>query len=857
VNSPQGSAPPSADLASWGIDPAWSRRLDVPSHDGSTHAWHLLDTGTPDPQAVVLCVHGNPTWSAAWEPLLRRLGSSHRVIAVDQLSMGFSDLVGPRNFADRVADLHDVITALGNEIPGLGADVPLVLAGHDWGGAVVMGSAVDHPERIKGLILCNTGIRVPPGRSAPGIIRLAAAAPLRDLVCRRTRLFVEGTIGLSRRRLDAAQRAALRAPYRTAERRRAIADFVGDIPLQADHPSADRLDDVVARLPGLDVPVLLAAGSADPVFNDDFAADLAALLPRADLHRFADCGHLVVLESSTSSRRAAAAGAVSARADVAGVAAAWLDDLDASSPPLGAAPTPTVAVDSGHPLYGVDPWSVISGQLPTDGGRLTWGELADRIEHVAVGLRAAGLQPGDRVAVVTPPGVDLPAVVYGIWRAGGVTVIADRGLGVRGVGRALRGARPQWIVGPRAALTVARAARWTPGATALDVTALVGGGSEPRAGSSDDWRWPDDDAPAALLFTSGATGAAKGVRYTHGQLISQRDALVQTYAIEADDRLVAAFAPFALYGPALGITTALPDIDVTRPSGLTHDDLVTAVSAIDATLLFASPAALANVVHTADPAAGRLTGLRLVMSAGAPVAAELLTEVAAMAPAASLHTPYGMTEVLPVADIGLDEIVAADADDPAGGVCVGRPVAGAEVRIEPIGESSRSGFGEIVVRSPWVSAGYADLWATHRAARPGGGWHRTGDVGHLDDAGRLWVEGRLAHVIGTAGGVVGPVPLERAVERSLGVRRVAAVGVGPWGQQQVVVAVETGSAKRLALVTGELAARVRQAVERECEQRVAAVFTIGALPVDIRHNAKIDRSAVASSAATLLAGGHR
>ncbi len=205
---------------------------------------------------------------------------------------------------------------------------------------------------------------------------------------------------------------------------------------------------------------------------------------------------------------------------------------------------------------------------------------------------------GDRVAMLTPPGVDLVAAVYGVWRAGGVTVVADRGLGLRGLGAAVRGARPSWVIGPRRALRAARTLRWAPRATMVDIDELVAAGpgtlpDEPRA-----------DDVAAILFTSGATGPAKGVRYLHRQLAEQRDALARTYEITGDDRLVAAFAPFALYGPALGIPTCLPDCDVTKPGELTADTLEAACSRIGATLAFGSPAALANVVATATAARG-------------------------------------------------------------------------------------------------------------------------------------------------------------------------------------------------------------------------------------------------------------
>ena len=760
--------------------------------------------------------------------------------------MGFSDRVERRRYADRVRDLDDVVVAL-----GLPARSPLVVAAHDWGGAIAMGWVVQDPQQIAGLILCNTGIAVPKGRSAPSIIRLAAWAPILDLVCRGTPVFVEGTLRLSGRRLDRRDRQAFRAPYRSAPARAAIADFVDDIPLREGHPSEATLAAVADRLEGVRAPVLLAWGAKDPVFDDDFAADLADRFPDATLQRFPDANHLVMAE-----------------VDVAGVAETWLDDLFAGRlrhPMSDAVTTERSASElstSTTPPGGPSVWSQIAARhddhdeafvdLAT-GDAITFAELSERVESVACELRRRGLEPGDHVAIVTPPGVDLVAAVYGVWRAGGVTVIADRGLGLRPLGRAIRSAHPAWVIGPRRALAAASVLRWAPRATRLEVGALV---TSPRAALPPE---PDPDDPAAVLFTSGATGPAKGVRYRHRQLMAQRDALARTYAITPEDRLVAAFAPFALYGPALGIPTALPDCDVTRPAELTAGLLDAACTRIGATLAFASPAALANVVATAD--AGRhdgMAGLRLVLSAGAPVASEVLDAVAALAPAASTHTPYGMTEVLPVCDIDLDGIHRAEADEPAGGVCVGDPVDGAEVRIAPLGFDAgampdalpRGTTGEILVRAPWVSDGYLGLWATERAARPGSGdWHRSGDVGHVDGSGRLWVEGRAVHVIETTDGPVTSVPVERVVERTLGVPRVAAVGVGPAGRQQLVVVLEQPDADD-GPADSSTADRVRSALGRP----VAAVLTVSALPVDIRHNAKIDRAAVAAWASDVLAG---
>jgi olefin beta-lactone synthetase len=845
-------APPIPDADTWrrwGLDPAWSRQVDVASHEGGTHRWHLLDTGVPahDPTApVVLCVHGNPTWGYAWASFLRRLHPTYRIVAVDQLGMGYSDRTGPRRYAERVRDLDDVIVAL-----ELGRHSPLVVAAHDWGGAIAMGWAVQDPRQVAGMILCNTGIAVPEGRSAPAIIRLAASPWLRDAVCRASTMFVEGTVRLSGRRLTKIDREAFRAPYRAAPARAAIADFVGDIPLYEGHPSESAIAEVAARLASVKAPVLLAWGARDPVFDDDFAADLAGRFSNSTTHRFAGANHLVMAE-----------------ADVAGVAETWLNDLfggrlaDLSATPAADDGDPVVAATSAEDIRPL--WAAIDERRrdPTEafvdeatGDSVSFAELARRVDGVAGELRRRGMEPGDHVAMLTPPGVDLVAAVYGVWRAGGVTVIADRGLGLRGLGRAVRSARPRFVIGPRRARLAAAVLRWAPNATRLDVAALVtavaGTLPAPPAGAE----------PAAVLFTSGATGPAKGVRYLHAQLAAQRDALASTYAITADDRLVAAFAPFALYGPALGVPTALPDVDVTKPGELTADALDAACERIGATLAFASPAALANVTSTARPGAPRpgLDRLRVVFSAGAPVPSETLHAMAELAPTASLHTPYGMTEVLPVADIALDEIERAEADDPRGGVCVGRPVAGAEVRIAALGfdademptELVPGTTGEILVRAPWVSDGYLGLWATQRAARPGpvGDWHRSGDVGHIDADGRLWVEGRVVHVIHAADGPITSVPVERVVERTLGLARVAAVGVGPNGRQQLVVVIEDAAAAE-GLAGAALTASVRRVVS----EPVASVLTVGHLPVDIRHNAKIDRTAVAAWASDVLAG---
>lgn len=811
-----------------GIEPGWSRSIDVSFADGKRLRVHALDASPREgsrPPLTVVCVHGNPTWSLVWRSFHRRLGDRYRVLAVDQVSMGLSERTGSRTFAERVDDLGRILDAF--EVEG-----PVVLAAHDWGGPIALGWALEHRERVRGILLGNTGVELPP-TGVPLLIRLARHRALCDLACRQTSLFLRATLATAHGRIDKDVRKALLSPYAARRDRQAIADFVTDIPTTPEHPSFAALAEVAARLPELDVPVLLAWGERDPVFNLGFGADLRRRLPQAELHLFPLAGHLVVEEE-----------------DVAALADAWIERLlkpkrrPAVVPPRADAAALWAALVARE---GDDATAVAVGGGPS----LTFADLAGRVAAIAEGLRDAGVAPGDRVALLAPEPPDFIAAAYACWVIGAVTVVVDRGLGLRGLSRALRGAEPRWLLGTRTTLGVARALRWAPAARRLELGSLRGRGMKLSAVA--ERLAPGGDAPAAVVFTSGATGPAKGVLYDQRRMSAQFEAVRACYGIGADDRLVAAFAPFALYGPALGIPVAVPDCDITKPASLRADALADACAAVGATILFAAPAALDGVLASRERLSARgreaLGALRLVLSAGAPVPQRILEAFGRLAPGAELHTPYGMTEALSIADIDLTTLAAVG---PGRGVCVGHPVAGVRIRIEPLARGEGES-GEIVVSAPWQSLGYDGLWATTDRARwiddEGVEWHRTGDVGRLDAEGRLWVEGRMVHVVATADGPVTPVPLEIAVESATGLR-CAVTGVGPPGCEQVVVVVEHEG--KAGLAAASLDGTVREVL---APQAVAAVLTVPAFPVDIRHNSKIDRTRLGRWAGAFLAGG--
>ena len=825
------SAPSAQLLGEIGLDPSWSHTIDVPSHDEQIHRWHYLDRpGLDNDAPTVLCLHGNPTWSYLWSRLFNELNEKFRIVAPDHLSMGFSDQIGPRRYRDRVADINDFVNALG--ISG-----PIWLVAQDWGGAIAMGYAVAHSERIAGLVLSNTGIAVPSGRKAPRLIQISASGGLHRTITRNTSLFVRGTAYLPGAGLSQQQRKGLVAPYVNRNQRDGVAGFVADVPFNEEHESFGDIAEVAAQLPNLKVPVRLWWGAKDPVFNDDFADDLMKRFADVQIQRVANSGHLAVLETSIASF---VESAISEARSV----------------------DPQVIESQGSPE---SLWSRIMNPSrkdtlaihdDADQSSVTFAELDSRVATFAQALVQRGIEAGQRVAVLVPPSIDLIALVYACWRIGAVTVIADRGLGLNGLGRAVKSSRVQHVVGIRSAVVAARTLRWAPRASLIDLKSLQN--SMQLEGLKQLGRpEPTHEDLAAILFTSGATGPAKGVRYTHSQLGAQRDILQKVYNISDTDSFVAAFAPFALFGPALGITTGLADMDVTSPATLTAKALDDACRATRATMVFASPAALANVLKTSSTNLSSLKHVRLVMSAGAPVPIDTLRQMKKLCPDAEMHTPYGMTEVLPVADLSLQQ---REAVGEGSGVCVGRPVDGCYVKVVAIDGGTTnlpSGeCGEVVVSARWMSLGYNRLWLTQQNARfesDGLTWHRTGDVGHLDGDGNLWIEGRVVHMIHAAHGSITPVPLEVACEKISGVKRAAAVGIGNKGAQQLVIVLETDQAKE-DIAPAHLAIRVREAL---ADEDVVAIWVTKKLPVDIRHNSKIDRTALAQKMQKVLSGRSR
>ncbi len=803
-------SPSAEELLSFGLNPSWSRRVTFLNTAGTPVDWHVLDTGA-GPLGTLVCVHGNPTWSYLFKDVLTTLAPGWRVIAVDQSGMGYSERNHPRRLSERIDEL---VQFCRQEVCG-----PVVLVAHDWGGPVAVGAA-GHLN-VQALILANTAVAKPEGVEVPPLIKAARA--LVDFSCRRTPMFVRGTAAMTTKE----HRKALNAPYRSADRREAVRDFVADIPLGPDDPSAEALALVGTTFDQLTCPILLIWGGKDPVFHDRFLSDLRRRQPSASIERHPNSGHLVLLDGA-----------------VGPVIAQWLN-LQASGLPADASDTLNdqlvdETVFSSLTRHSSDTSTIYRGP----DGSLTWEDLGRRAEKASKVLAMGGLRPGDRVALLVPPSPDLLVAAAAVWRCGGVLAVVDPSGGLWSIRRLLRAQAPRMVIGTRRTLLGDRLFRFTPGSiaagfgvrgVALDLDASIDA-ALPMVGLH-------REDLAAIVHTSGATGPAKAVRYTHGALTSQREALRALVQPEPDQVFTTSFAAFLLLAPVLEMSCVRPDIPIDQPSALGFDELFAASDGGPIGTAWLSPASARQLTKTA---AGRSIAIGRTLLAGAPIPAPLAHSVKEITGGLVL-APYGMTECLPITGGEDPELIG-----PSGGTSVGFPVDGCTVKVVSLSDPRQAlgdgQWGEILVNAPWMFAGYDGAWTKSEASTldlDGISFHRTGDVGYFNE-GRLYILGRLAHVLSTKDGPRASVAIEGPIATALGCE-VAAVGVGPEGLQVVTVVLNTQGKLRLAEPNLALEAR------RVSNVPLAAVLE-GTLPVDHRHQSKVDRTVLRDLVATFLEG---
>ncbi|MBT3153721.1 AMP-binding protein [Streptomyces sp. CHD11] len=488
------------------------------------------------------------------------------------------------------------------------------------------------------------------------------------------------------------------------------------------------------------------------------------------------------------------------------------------------------------------------------------GELVRHCHHIARALHDAGVRPGHKAVVMTRDAHDLTAVCYALGLLGAVPVLIEPRAEV---GRCLQDTVPDVFIGEPPAHLGRLALGW--GRPHVRIALVTGPAQFPagrrlatRTPAGDTRppavREPDGDEPALIAFTSGSTGRPKGAEYRHATLAGQLDALTTLMDPRPDDVLLAGFLPAALLGPLLGPATIAPAVNHLAPARTPPAELVGPILRHRATVVLASPAVLTLIARHCARHRVTLPSVRQILSFGAPLRVRLADALRRAVPDdAEILSVYGATECLPVSAITDHDLRATRARPPAGhaGTCLGRPVPGVRARIL---DSDATGLGEIAVTGTTVSPVYharPDADAVTKSDSDHGVLHRTGDLGRLDDEGRLWFLGRKAHLVTGTGFTLATEDIEAAADTAPGVRRTALVGVGTAVCQLPVLCVEPAPSTPRATAL----AAVRAVLKNHPEgHRVGALLIRSGFPTDPRHNSKIDRMRLAGWAARRLRG---
>ncbi len=497
---------------------------------------------------------------------------------------------------------------------------------------------------------------------------------------------------------------------------------------------------------------------------------------------------------------------------------------------------------------------------------LSFGELERLSNQCAAYLRMRGIQKGSRVQLAVKPGLELILITFALFKLAAVPVIIDPGMGRKNFLTSVKRTSPEFFIGIPVAIWLSR----------LFSSSFRGVKSRIKVGSKfekvldrqnlsppilEDTR---EDDIAAILFTSGSTGPPKGVLYEHGMFDAQVRLIGEVFGIERGEVDLPMLPIFALFNPAFGMTTVVPEMNPSRPATVDAQKIVQAIRQSEVTNSFGSPVIWKKISDYCVQESIQLPSIRRVFMAGAPVPPDLIRSFLPIIPNGEIHTPYGATESLPISSISGNRVLSETRTKTnlGAGTCVGKPLPEVEVKIIEIRdvpipeisgakELSAGEVGEIIVKGPMVTKAYDQLEEATRMAKIQEGdsvWHRLGDTGYLDADESLWFCGRVAERVQTSDGVLFTDPVETYFNQQSGVARSALIGLGDPPEQTPAVVIEpepeNWSDDYLDNKNweSELLAKIP---EDSVAKRIQKIFFYKDFPVDVRHNAKIHRLTLA------------
>ena len=483
---------------------------------------------------------------------------------------------------------------------------------------------------------------------------------------------------------------------------------------------------------------------------------------------------------------------------------------------------------------------------------ITFKELENKIDSYGNAFVNWGIKKGDRSLVFIRPSTDFVAVIFALFKIGAIPVLMDPGISK--LFSLIKKVQAKVLIGTPL-IHILRFLRPIPG---ISIFINTKWSIFPKAHSLKFLPPPsfgrqavsmEKDETAAIFFTSGATGTPKGVVYTHSILLTQINLLRDMFDLKKNDLDVAAFPLFSLFTLSMGITSVIPPVNFSRPAKSDPAPLVKLINDLEGTFLTGSPAIWKKVAHYCHQNNMILHSVKRLALFGTAVDVELHRLLRPLLPKGTTYTPYGATECLPVSNISGKEILknTASLTKKGKGTCVGFPPEGINIKIihpvdGPIDDFSLIQelrpyqVGEIIVAGPIVTESYYGEKEQTSLAKIMDGdtiWHRMGDMGHMDVQGRLWYCGRKTYLVSFEKKIL-YTSCEAIFNSHPAVNRSALISLN----QRPALVIEKNKTK---IPQKTLNREILSMAQSFHHTKDIHEIHYGRLPVDIRHNIKIDR----------------
>lgn len=498
---------------------------------------------------------------------------------------------------------------------------------------------------------------------------------------------------------------------------------------------------------------------------------------------------------------------------------------------------------------------------------VSYGELADSIKTYQALWQLKGWQTNDRIIVIIKPSKQLYAIALSLLALGMIPVFIDTGMGRGKIKMAIDDSNARAIISMKALL------KWfwliSP-MWKLDRLAIDGSGLGFKSLSKQLNKVKHEHCVLAvqvvkrsatdhglISFTSGSTGRPKGADRTHSSLIQQHLAIRSHWPDKSHDIDCPCFPVMVLHNLSCGMTTVMPKVDLSQPANVDAAQVVTQIEHYQITRISGAPAYIQKLVDYSIVHNKSNASIETLVVGGATVSVELAKGILMAFPNAYSRIVYGSTEAEPIASIDLHDYIKYS--QPPHGYLVGKPAEQVEILIANVSEQafteedllkqkvSNGEVGEILVSGRHVLKQYVDNSAANAENKISrtqitnsddhSVWHRTGDTGFLDEVGQLWLTGRVKDTLNIAGKVVQPYPVEQMMDSIEGVYRTALIMF----DEIVHVFFQPNYEQR--------------AISKQIENRIKSLLVsldiedfyikeIASLPVDGRHNSKVDRVAL-------------